>query len=332
MLRQRALFVLGLVLLLTCSVASPGFSQGTGKIAGKVTDAKTGEALGFANVVVLGTTLGAMALDDGSFVIEKVPVGVHSVRAMMMGFDLVTRTDVAVDAGKTTVVNFSLSSKIVKTLDEVKVTGERPDIDLESSTTKHTMDAKELTQLPVDSFQDAIALRSGVIAQGGQLHFRGGRTGEVLYMVDGIPVRDPLVGGAVDLATLALSESEILLGGLDAQYGNAQSGVVNISTKEGGSTFSGELRYLTDDYGAKDKTFNNYDKISLGFGGPFFVKNITYFMSYEGTWEDTYLKTTETRSRYKILDFVSLGDRQSNESKFQTKLAYRIGSSYKLTT
>ncbi len=332
MMRQRALFVLGLVLLLTCSVAGPAFSQSTGKIAGKVTDAKTGEALGFANVVVLGTTLGAMALDDGSFVVEKVPVGIHSVRVMMMGYDLVTKTDVAVDAGRTTVVNFVLSSKIVKTLDEVKVTGERPDIDLESSTTKHVMDSKELTQLPVDSFQDAIALRSGVIAQGGQLHFRGGRSGEVLYMVDGIPVRDPLVGGAVDLATLALSESEILLGGLDAQYGNAQSGVVNISTKEGGSTFSGEMRYLTDDYGAKDKTFNNYDKISVGFGGPFLVKNITYFMSYEGTWEDTYLKTSETRSRYKIFDFISLGDRQSNESKFQTKLAYRIGSSYKLTT
>jgi outer membrane receptor for ferrienterochelin and colicin len=150
-------------------------------------------------------------------------------------------------------------------------------------------------------------------------------------MVDGIPVRDPLVGGAVDLATLAMSESEVVLGGLDAQYGNAQSGIVNISTKEGGSVFSGELRYLTDDYGAKNRTYDNYDRVSVGFGGPFFIKNMTYFLSYDGNWEDTYLKTSESRSRYRVLDFISLGNRQSNNSEFQGKLAYKIGRNYKLT-
>ncbi len=329
--RYRVLFVLGLVSVLVCASAGLGWAQATGKIAGKVVDSATGQPLAFANVVILGTTLGAMALQDGSFVISRVPVGVHSVRVMMMGYETMTRTEVAVDADRTTSLEFSLQPKVVATLDEIKITGERAGIDFESSSTKHVVESKELTTLPVDSFQEAIALRSGVVAQGGQLHFRGGRTGEVLYMVDGIPVRDPLVGGAVDLATLALSESEVLLGGLDAQYGNAQSGVVNISTKEGGNTFSGELRYLTDDYGAKDKTYNNYDKISVGFGGPFFIKNMTYFMSYEGTWEDTYLKTPERRSRYRLLDFISLGNRQSNESKFQTKVAYKIGRNYKLT-
>jgi hypothetical protein len=329
--RGYALLVLGLVCLFVASVASLGLAQGVGKIAGRVVDAGTGEPLPYANVVVLGSTLGAMALEDGSFVISRVPVGIHSVRAMMMGYDTVTRTDVAVDEGRTTSVDFVLNAKVVATLDEIKVKGERAGIDFGSSTTTHVLESKELTTLPVDSFQEAIALRSGVVAQGGQLHFRGGRTGEVLYMVDGIPVRDPLVGGAVDLATLALSESEILLGGLDAKYGNAQSGIVNIVTKEGGSTFSGEIRYLTDDFGAKDKTFDNYDRISIGFGGPFFIKGITYFLSYEGTYEDTYLKTPERRSRYRILDFISLGDRQSNESKFQTKLSYKIGRNYKLT-
>ncbi|MFH0778086.1 MAG: TonB-dependent receptor [Candidatus Eisenbacteria bacterium] len=323
--------VLGLVFaVFVCSPAALR-AQSLGKIAGKVVDAHTGEALPYANIVVLGTTLGAMALQDGSYVISKVPVGVHSVRAMMMGYETLTRTEISVDAGKTTTADFGLSAKVVATLDEISVRGERAAIDFESATTKHVVDSKELTQLPVDSFQEAIALRSGVVAQGGQLHFRGGRSGEVLYMVDGIPVRDPLVGGGMDLAGLALAESEILLGGLDAQYGNAQSGIVNISTKEGGSTFSGEIRYLTDDFGARDKTYDNYDRISLGFGGPFFLKDITYFLSFEGTYEDTYLKTAERRSRYRVLDFISLGNRQSNEAKFQSKLSYKIGRNYKLT-
>jgi len=331
MRRRYELLILGLICIFVVSSPSISLAQATGKIAGRVLDAATGQPLPFASVVVLGTTLGATALGDGSFVINKVPVGTHSVRAMMMGFDTATKADVAVDADKTATMEFSLHSKIAATLEEIKVRGQREQIDFKSSSTKHVVDSKELTQLPVDSFQEAIALRSGVVAQGGQLHFRGGRTGEVLYMVDGIPVRDPLVGGQVDLATLAMSESEVLLGGLDAQYGNAQSGVVNVSTKEGGSVFTGEIRYLTDDYGARDKTYDNFDRVSVGFGGPFFVRDMTYFLSLDGTFTDTYLKTTERRSRYRLFDFISLGNRQSNDTKFQGKLAYNISSNYKLT-
>ncbi|MCX5800563.1 MAG: TonB-dependent receptor [Candidatus Eisenbacteria bacterium] len=331
MRRCHKLLVLSLMCVFVVSSPSISLAQGSGKIAGKVVDAATGQPLAFASVVVLGTTLGATALSDGSFVINKVPVGVHSVRAMMMGYDTATRADLSVDADRTSSVEFSLHSKVAATLDEIRVKGQREQIDFKSSSTKHVVEAKELTQLPVDSFQEAIALRSGIVAQGGELHFRGGRTSEVLYMVDGIPVRDPLVGGAVDLATMAMSESEILVGGLDAQYGNAQSGIVNVSTREGGSTFSGEMRFLTDDYGAKDKTYDNFDRISVGFGGPFFVKDMTYFMSYDGTFTDTYLKTSELRSRYRLLDFISLGNRQNNESKFQGKLAYNISSNHKLT-
>ena len=331
MRRCHKLLLLGLVGVLVA--LSPCFSlaQTSGKIAGRVVDATTGQPLAYASVVVLGTTLGATAQADGSFVIIRVPVGTHSIRAMMMGYDTATRTNIAVDADRTTSVEFSLEPKVAATLDEINVKGQREQIDFKSSSTKHVVESKELTQLPVDSFQEAIALRSGVVAQGGQLHFRGGRTGEVLYMVDGIPVRDPLVGGQVDLATLAMSESEVLLGGLDAQYGNAQSGIVNVSTREGGSVFSGEIRYLTDDYGAKDKTYDNFDRVSVGFGGPFFVKDMTYFLSYDGTFTDTYLKTSEKRSRYRVLDFISLGNRQSNESKFQGKLAYNISNNHKLT-
>jgi outer membrane receptor protein involved in Fe transport len=327
----HSLLILSLTLVFVVLSPSVSFAQATGKVAGRVVDATTGQPLAYANVVVLGTTLGAMALGDGSFVINKVPVGVHSVRAMMMGFDTATRSDVAVDAERTTTLQFALHPKVAATLEEIRVRGQREQIDFKSSSTKHIVESKELTQLPIDSFQEAIALRSGVIAQGGQLHFRGGRGGEVLYMVDGIPVRDPLVGGGVDLATLAMSESEVLLGGLDAEYGNAQSGIVNVTTKEGGSVFSGELRYLTDDYGAKNRTYDNYDRVSVGFGGPFFIKNMTYFLSYDGNWEDTYLKTSESRSRYRVLDFISLGNRQNNVSDLQGKLAYNIGRNAKLT-
>ena len=44
---------------------------------------------------------------------------------------------------------------------------------------------------------------------------------------------DPLNGGSSDLSTAAVGSSDIIIGGLDAQYGNAQSGVINTRTQEG---------------------------------------------------------------------------------------------------
>ncbi len=55
--------------------SSPIFSQSTGKIAGKISDKSSGEAIPFANVFVEGTTLGAAADIDGIYTIVNVPPG-----------------------------------------------------------------------------------------------------------------------------------------------------------------------------------------------------------------------------------------------------------------
>ena len=55
---------------------------------------------------------------------------------------------------------------------------------------------------------------------------------------------------------------------MDAEYGNALSGVVAVSTKEGTEKFGGEVRWDTDRYGDPTKTFDNYDRFTFGFGGP----------------------------------------------------------------
>ena len=71
----------------------------------------------------------------------------------------------------------------------------------------------------------------------------------------------------------------MVTGGLDAKYGNALSGVVNITTKEGGEKFGGGVRFLTDDFGRQDKTFTNYDRFEYGFGGPTPLKGLTYYFA-----------------------------------------------------
>lgn len=326
----RALFFS--LLLVASSITGIHAQESTGTIVGQITDAATGEPVPYAQVVVLNTPRGAMAIEDGSFIIKGIPSGTHEVKVMMMGFQETTKSGIEVAPGGEVQVDFQISQTLVDIgIGEVLVKGRRQQLIKKQARTEHNVSAEQLTNLPVDELEEAIQLKAGVIAQGGQLHFRGGRSGEVQYQVDGVPVRDPLNGSTASLATLAVEDADVILGGLDAQYGNAQSGVVNYKTKEGGEQFEGEIRYTTDDYGAPDNTFDNLDRVFVGIGGPAPVQNLTYYLSAEGTWQDNYPRTPERRTRNRILNFISVGDRKSNSLKFQGKLAYRPTPNIKMT-
>ena len=328
-LRPLGLGILTAVLAGIGPVPGTAYAQNTGTIAGSVTNTE-GEPLAFANVLVDKTQIGSTTDATGKFEIKNVPVGEQLVKVLYLGYETEQRT-IAISPRQVVSVNFQLREAVVGVMDKVVIVGKREMIQRESSASRHSVGQEELERLPVDTFQEAVALKSGVVAQGGQLHFRGGRAGEVQFQIDGIPVNDPLAGGVVDVATVAVSDSEILLGGFDAEHGNAQSGVVNIITQEGGDRFAGELTFMTDDYGAPDKTFNNYDRVSLGFGGPTMVDDLNYYVSLQGTWSDTYLKTHELRETTSILDFIQIGDRQNNEYNVQSKLSWKPGPNYKMT-
>lgn len=59
----------------------------TSTVSGVVVDASTQQPLSAANVLVLGTTLGASTDDRGRFIIEKVPVGRYAVAARILGYE-----------------------------------------------------------------------------------------------------------------------------------------------------------------------------------------------------------------------------------------------------
>lgn len=325
------------VLLVACClavaglVASPSSAfAATGTITGTVVN-ESGDPEGFATVLLDGTSLGAQTNASGEFTIKNVPPGTYTLKVIKMGFDQQRRENVSVVSGETVTLKFTMKETAVAEMNEVQVFGKKELIDKKSSTVRQSVGKDDLASLPVDQLTDAIGLKAGVVSQAGELHFRGGRSGEVQYQIDGIPVKDPLSGGNVEVATNAVSDSEVLLGGFDAEYGNAQSGIVNIQTQEGGSRFAGNVTYSTDDFGAPDKTYDNFDRLEVGFGGPTGVRDLTYFMSIQGTFDDGYLKTSERRPRQTILDFIKVGPRQNNDFKYQGKLAWKPGPNYKLT-
>ncbi|MGH7681912.1 MAG: carboxypeptidase regulatory-like domain-containing protein, partial [Candidatus Eiseniibacteriota bacterium] len=272
------------VLLATLSLflAGAAFAQ-TGSISGTVKD-QGGVPIQGANVAIVGASTGGFTNAQGVFTVPKIPVGVYTIRIRIAGFANQDKTGVQVNANRATDVGDITMAEQVYKVKVVDVQGDQKiAIRKKDSSTKQLVTSEDLHSLPVDSYKDAIGLKAGVISQGGELHFRGGRADEVLTVVNGIASRNPLQSEGVDLGLLAVSSSEQVLGGMDAQYGNALSGVINLTTREGGDHFAGEGRYFTDRYGEHDKEFNNFERLSVGAGGPFLFSKTNYYLSYEGT-------------------------------------------------
>ena len=298
----------------------------SGSVTGTVKSIE-GEGLPFANVVLLGTNLGAMTGVDGKFTIKRIPAGDYQLRVSFLGYEPLERA-VQVRAESPVALEFRMEETTVATLQTQVVTAAREQIRRDDSGTRYGMTADDLSKLPVLSMEKAIATNPGVVMVAGQLHVRGGRGNETKYQVDGMPATDPLNGGGVSMANISAENIEFIVGGMDAEHGDAQGAIINILTKEGSQTFGGEFTYQTDDFGAPDRTFTNFDRVSLGVGGPTPVKDLTYYVSAQGTWTDTYLRTGEERQRSSILDFIRIGPRQDNHLQLQSKLAWKPENNY----
>lgn len=244
----------------------------TGKIVGKIIDKNTGEALPGANVLIEGTTLGAASDPEGNYFILRIPPGIYPVRATMIGFNDVRFDQVKISTDKTTTLNFSLVETVLESKETVTIVAERPLVQLDLTSTSNTVGAEVIRNLPVESFQDVVNLQAGVV----EGHFRGGRSGEVAYMIDGIRINDVYSGDyAISVENEAIQELEIISGTFNAEYGQAMSGVVNIVTKEGGEKFHGKVSGYLGDYLSQDdavfwniKAFNPIYNFESSLNGP----------------------------------------------------------------
>lgn len=321
---MRRLFLPFCCALLTALAPALLFAGETGKIAGQVIDKDTGKPLPFANVWVVGTPIGNVTDNEGHYHILNVPPGLYSVEAKMMGYQPLTVTGVEVLTDLTKTVNFELTTTVLTPIDTLIILGERivaPDI----TNTRKIVTRKRLEARPQDDIRNVMMSETGAVRdpQRNEIHVRGGRGGEVLYMVDGMSVRDPLLGGGLGIrvATNAVEEMSMIAGGYEAEYGQAQSGVVNIVTREGSiGEHSGNILYRSDHVlggagqgsedgelnkfyslgGAKAYSFNT-DWAEFSAGGPEPISSsllpalglkppgeISYFVSGTYEWTDTY--------------------------------------------
>ncbi|MBC8215050.1 MAG: TonB-dependent receptor [Candidatus Marinimicrobia bacterium] len=231
-----------LILMLSIMLISSIYAGTTGKISGTVKDKKTGEFLVGCNIMIDGTSLGAATDIHGNYYILNVPPGKYTVRSMMIGFTTVRMTEVDVAVDLTTRINFSMSMEAIEG-EEVVVVAKRQTVRLDQTSMASIMDAKTLENLPVAEVIDAISLQAGIVRDGGGLHVRGGRSGEVSFWVDGISTTDSYDGSSVgeEIQNSSIQELQVISGTFNAEYGNAMSGIVNIVTKDGQDHLEGGL-------------------------------------------------------------------------------------------
>ncbi len=252
--------------------------------------------------------IGGAATDfDGNYFILNIRPGIFKVKASYVGYNSVTQTNVVVSSDRTSDIDFELEQSVIKS-EEIVITAERKQVELDVTTTTSTTTSEQIDNMPVSSVEDILQTKAGIVEHNGQLHMRGGRASEVAYMVDGMPVTDPTYGNqGLKVSTSSIQEITVQTGSYNAEYGGALSGIVNIVTREGDpNKFSGSLNYITDDLGfsALNKWSNNADHIDFSLSGPEPIstyllplagielsrsKRISYFLSLTGDNTDTRL-------------------------------------------
>jgi outer membrane receptor protein involved in Fe transport len=238
--------MMSLALLLFVSLTATAGT--TGKIAGRVTDIDGNPLVG-ATVMVVGTSYGAMTDPNGEYFIINLQPGVYDLQSRMVGMGEQTKEGASVIVDMTTRMDFVLNPQAVGST-VITVTDQRGMILRDVTSSVSVVSRDEIRTMPVAGIADVVNQQAGAINDG-QLHMRGGRNGEVSYVVDGVTQNNPNGNGTdQSLPLSAVAETSITSGGFGAEYGNAQSGIINVVTREGGNDFTGSIGMNGNDFSA----------------------------------------------------------------------------------
>lgn len=285
-------WLLALVLLF---ISAPAHAvELTGQIVGMVMDEG---GLGVPNVSVVATspalqgTAQATTSASGDFRLAALPPGAYLVRVEAPGFNVWQVSGVRVSGGSTMTLEVNLASATAGV--EVLVEAEAPVVDLQNTRTGLTLDANFLKDLPSGArdYQSVVAAAPGVVGAGNP-NMHGGFDISNQYYINGVNITDPLTNTfSMNMNYDAIEEIQVITGGMDAEYGRALGGAVNIITKSGGNQFEGTATvYYTDenfeafeplpDEETEDVEFQEFTA-NLNLGGPIVKDKVWFFTALE---------------------------------------------------
>ena len=217
----------------------------TGKIAGRVTDSGSGEPLVGCNVLISGTSSGAATDANGEYFIINLVPGSYVVEFSMIGYASYTSEGVSVNIDVTTPVDAALTTEAVE-LAGVSVTAEKPPIENTLTSSKQIVSGDMMAGMAITDVNDVVKTLPGVTEFGGELHIRGGRSGEEMYLVDGASVTNAVFGGnVIPVNPSMVGELQLITGTFNAEYGQAMSGLFNTVLRVPTPGFHASLGFRT---------------------------------------------------------------------------------------
>jgi len=234
-----------------------------GTVNGMVRDARSRAPMPFVNVLIEGTTLGAVTDDAGAFGIGSVKPGLYNVLISSVGYKPRTVYEVQVGTARPVQLDIELEPSAVE-LQAVEVTRQPFQRTVESPLSVRTIGSAEIMRNPGGNRDISKVVRAlpGVASTASfrnDIIIRGGAPNENRFFLDGIEV--PTInhfstqgssGGPVGLINVNfVREVDVITGAFPAARGNTLSSVFEFKQPDGNT----EQRTLTFMLGSSDAGF-----------------------------------------------------------------------------
>ncbi|WP_263377844.1 TonB-dependent receptor [Granulicella paludicola] len=294
--------------MITISASTSYAQNSTGSISIRVTDT-TGAVLPDVVVTVTGTDTGAQIRQlksntDGIANVPQVPPGRYNIEVSLQGFKTFQQVAVDVQVGAT--VTLTPALQIGASTDSVTITGETPLIEDKSQTVQQVIEAKELTDIPLNgrNYIQAANYIPGVVPENGgrdNSFVAYGNNGlQNAFLLDGARNVNYLRGLDNEQRDMvrppldALQEFTVQTSNYSAEFGASAGAVVNAITKSGTNKYHGSAYDFIRNDAADAKTYF-YNPVSAprkpqlvqnqyggSLGGHIIKDKLFYFAAYEG--------------------------------------------------
>jgi hypothetical protein len=303
-----------LVALLFLLGGRPALAQrAEGSLAGIVRDPQ-GAVVEGAKVTVTSTRTDraneTTTDDTGFYRVTNLPPGVYVISVEASGFKVSVASEIAVQVATTGRVDFTLE---IGDLEEtVTVSGAASLIQSEEARLSATLDARELTELPLNGREvyQLVSLQPGVAATNSPVISNVPSTSSAAtfdfgfvangstprsnnFVLDGNSNNNEWLGGTPLLfpSLDAIEEVQIQTLNFSAEYGRNNGAIVNVVTKSGGNQFNGTVFYNLRDTSLNARNFFdelekapvNQHQFGVSLGGPIRKDRTFFFVNYEGS-------------------------------------------------
>ena len=219
----------------------------TSAIQGKVIDRDTKEPIPFANIVLenRGSQIGGTMSDfDGNYQIKPIPPGSVDLKATFVGYKSVFVRGITIGADRIRFFDIEMEAT-AETLETVEVIDYKvPLIDKDQTASGATITADEIAKMPNRNANAVATTVGGVFSQDGERgSVRGARGDATATFIDGVRV----IGNSA-VPQSAIEQVDVILGGVPARYGDATSGIINVTTKGPARQFGAGVEMETSQF------------------------------------------------------------------------------------